>query len=118
MFRFLAGFAGGLTSLLALVFSTVLLVNNTNVFLGMWSMLGSMLAIASGALFIFSLTRLLVLATAARLMRGRAAVKWVLPNRCRSFNTWLACEWNFIGNGGRHQGERLLGFEVALQGEL
>lgn len=118
MVRFFAGFIGGLASLFALAFSTVLLVNNTNLFLGVWSMLGAMFAIAAATLFTFSLARLLALASASRLIRGRAAVKWVLPNRCRSFSAWLAYEWNFIGKGGRHQGERLLGLEVAMQGEL
>ena len=118
MVRFSAAFAGGLVSLFALVFSTVLLVNNTNLFLGEWTMLGAMFAIAAAALFAFSFTRLLALACAVRLMRGRVAVKWVLPNRCCSFSSWLAYEWNFIGKGGRHQGERLIGLEVALQGDL
>lgn len=118
MVRFFAAFAGGLLSLLTLVVSTVLLVNNTNLFLGAWTMLGAMAAIAAAARLTFSFTRMLALAYGARLMRGTVAVKWVLPNRCRSFSTWLAYDWNFIGEGGRHQGERLLGLEVTLLGEL
>lgn len=50
--------------------------------------------------------------------RGPKAIGWVDPWQCRSFTAWVNHEWSFFGVGGRQEGWRFCGLEVAYAGNL
>jgi hypothetical protein len=61
--------------------------------------------------------RIMSLALLTLLTRGTIALEWARPSECVSFDSWMACSWNFAGRNGRQQGLRFLGLGIALQGD-
>jgi len=63
------------------------------------------------------LVQTLVLLALVYATRGERAIEWCSPSECLSFESWCAYSWSFYGAGGRHEGFRLFGLGIALQGD-
>lgn len=53
-----------------------------------------------------------------RVTRGAGFTGWTRPSQCRSLSSWLSHDWSFYSKGGRQEGMRVLGFEIAFAGPL
>lgn len=119
MLQRIATIFGALAFMLALVPMTVVLSSNAVLFMSsVWMTLGALLFIALGAIAALVVVRMLVLSIGVLLLRGPAYVGWDFPSRCADFSAWLVADWHFLGQGGVHRGERLLGLSVAVIGTL
>jgi hypothetical protein len=65
-----------------------------------------------GVAYLLTLTLLVLMA------RGRTCVAFTSVAECQGFRSWLCSSWSFFSAGGQQAGLRVLGIEVALQGQL
>jgi hypothetical protein len=50
--------------------------------------------------------------------RGRTCIAFASVAECQGIRSWLCSSWSFFAAGGQQTGMRVLGVEVALQGQL
>jgi len=77
-----------------------------------------MVAYCAGAELLGGFAYLLTLTLLVVLARGRAFVSFASVSDCRGIRAWLCSSWSFFGAGGQQTGMRVMGIEVALQGQL
>jgi hypothetical protein len=80
--------------------------------------LAGLVGLTVTTLLVGFVVRHLALALLVVLQRGTAALDWCRPAECTDFGSWCAHSWDFFGKGGRHQGVRCFGLELALKGNL
>lgn len=77
------------------------------------------LALVAGAAVVALWSSALLLHSVhVRLARGPGFVAWAQPSACTSWGSWLSHHWSFFSEGGRQEGLRLLGIEIAFSGRL
>lgn len=68
------------------------------------------------AIVLGNIAHAMILAFTVMSVRGVQSIGWVGLAECRDLASWLSFEWNFFGAGGRQEGIRFCGLEVAVQG--
>ncbi len=111
------GLAGGV-ALATLVFVHGVLSVPVDAKPSFWAIGAGLMGVLALGMFACSMLQAAVCTLFVLFLRGPKALGWVRPAQCRSMGLWLSSQWRFPGHGGVHEGFRLLGFEVALQGTL
>jgi hypothetical protein len=114
LYSAIAGFLGAMNAMVLLVKYKVDLLHSASTI----QALGDLVLCACVAILVFASINIIVLAACALSVRGPQAVRWRRIRDCRNFAAWICLQWDFFSIGGRHEGVRFCGLEVAVKGFL
>jgi len=109
---------GFIAAMLVMVLTLVFLIRFGSMSIRSNHLMAYLISCSVLAVIAMGLIQAITLATFVALLRGTSTVSWVWPTECSSVSRWFHYSWSFASPYGYQEGQRLLGLEMAVKGQL